>query len=158
MSLDTKEAIYEEFRTATREHLMAQLHHKGDWKRFNEIVKETEQRLEREQAEWKQSYHTRHAEAKQIILRETHGTILEAPKPSGMESLPDKQALDLKADQRIRHDHHRRIATIKQDELDHYQDLSNLIGSRERLKDYAKAEFEQVRQPQRQSRSGPSRT
>ena len=158
MSLDTTEAIYEEFRTATREHLMAHLHHKGDWQHFNEIVLETNQRIEQENADWKQNYHTRLAEAKQIILREAHGNILEDPKLKGVESVPDKKALDLKADTRIRLDHHSRIATIKQDELDRYQELSNLIRSRERLKDYAKSEFEQVRQPQQQSRSGPSRS
>lgn len=153
MSLDTTEAIHEEFRKATREHLMKHLHHKGDWKRFNEIATEAIKRAEQEKADWHESYHARLAEAKQIILREVHGNILKPPKPQNVESLPDKDALNFKADSRIRADHERRLAVIKNVELDQYEELKGFINRRSHFKDYARSEFELTR-----PRSGPTRT
>lgn len=52
MSIDTTEAIHEEFRKATREHLMKQLHNNGDWDRFNHIARQAVQRTEQEKADW----------------------------------------------------------------------------------------------------------
>lgn len=153
MSLDTTQAIHEEFRKATWEHLMKQLKHDGDWDRFNQIAWEAVQRNEQEKAEWQQSYHMRLAEAKQIILRETHGNILEPPKPKGVESIPDKDALNFKADSRIRADHEQRLAVIKQDELDQCEELKTLVDNRSHFKGYAKSEFELSK-----TRSGPSRS
>lgn len=153
MSLSTTEAIYDTFRQATRENLVKHLRHEADWTRFRAIEDETLQRLAQETQDWQDSYHGRLAEARQIILRETHGNILEPPKPEGVEAIPDKQALDVKADQRIRQDHQRRLAVIKQDELDQYDELRDVIRKRDRLKDFAKAEFTQA-----QKRSGPSRS
>lgn len=152
MSLNTSEAIYEQFRKATREHLVKRLQHDGDRKRFIEIAEEAQSRTDQEMADWQQSYHSRLAEAKQIILREAHGNILEAPKQKNVETLPDKDALNFRADQRIRNDHQRRLAVIKQDELDQYEDLKQLIDRRSRVKGQAKQAFEQER-----TRSGPTR-
>lgn len=152
MSLDTTEAIMEEFRSATREHLAKHLRHDADWARFRKIESEANQRLTQEEAEWRRDYHARLAEARQIILRETHGNLLEQPKPEGIEDIPDRQALDVKADQRIRQDHQRRLAAIKQDEIDRYQALRDTLRARDRLQGFAAHAFERVR-----TRSGPSR-
>ena len=152
MSLDTTEAIHEEFLKATREHLMKNLIHSGDWDRFNQIASEIVKRTKQEIADWQQSYHARMAEARQIILRETHGNILEPPKQKGVEAIPDRQKLNFLADQRIRSDHERRLAVIKKDELDQYEELKEFINRRNHLKGYAKSEFELNR-----TQNGPSR-
>lgn len=153
MTLATQEAIYEEFRTATREHLMKHLKHEGDWKRFNEIKEQADERTTMEHKDWQENYHSRLADARQIILRETHGNVLEEPKPDGIKAIPDRRALDVKADQRIRQDHKRRLSVIKQDELDQYQDLREFLKDRVTVKDRARDDFEQAR-----TRSGPSRS
>lgn len=160
MSLNTTEAIYEVFHKATRDHIASLLRHDVDWKRFHAIGQETKQRLAQEQNDWESTYHSRLAEARQIILRETHGNILEPPKPEGIHALPDKKTLDLKADQRIRTDHERRLAVIKQDELDQYEELKKSLVKRDDAKGHAKQDFERVANEaaQTQSRSGPSRS
>lgn len=151
MSLDTTEAIYKEYRFTTREYLTKHLKHDGDWKHFNEIEQTTEERIAQEKQDWQESYYTRLADARQIILREVHGNILEPPKPEGIKAIPNRQVLDVKADQRIRQDHQRRLSAIRQDELDQYEEFRRVLKKRAPMKDQARAEFEKVR-----TRSGPS--
>jgi len=153
MNLNTTEAIQEEFRTATREHLMKYLRHKIDFTRFHKIEVEAKERTAQEKEDWQQSYHARFAEARQIILRETHGNILEPPKPEGVDTIPNKQVLNQKADARIRQDHERRLTVIKQDEIDQYQELRDTIRTRDKLQGHATQEFKWA-----QTRSGPSQT
>ncbi len=127
--------------------------------RFHKIEEMAQQRTEQEMTDWQQSYHTRLAEARQIILREVHGNILEPPKPAGIENIPNLQALDVKADQRIRLDHEHRLAVIKQDELDQYQELQNTVRGRNRLRGQATEEFNHTnKQVPKQVRPGPSRS
>ncbi|MEM7427864.1 MAG: hypothetical protein AAF441_17355 [Pseudomonadota bacterium] len=155
MSLSTTEAIREEFRAAVREHLMSKLKGRSDWDRFEQIEDEAKQRTAQELDDWQRSYDTRLAEARQIILRETHGNLLEPPKPAGVDAVPDRQALDIKADQRIRQDHERRLAMIKQDELDQYEELQDELRGRDQLKGRAVEQFDQAR---KQPRDRPSRS
>lgn len=158
MHLSTQEAIYEEFRNATRDHLMKNLKHDGDWGRFNEIENIAAERIAQENQEWQQSYHSRLAEARQIVLRETHGNILEPPKREGIDAIPDRKTLDAKADQRIRIDHDQRLAAIKLDELNHYQELRHVIQYRDAVKGRAKTDFEQAQTRSAPIRSGPIRS
>ena len=152
MTESTAEAIHQAYRQAKREHLMNHLLHEGDYDRFIAIEDEARLRIAVEKQDWQDSYYGRLAEAREVILRETYGDKLEAPKPEDIRPTPDRQALDVKADQRIRADHHKRLTAIQQDELDQYEDLREVIRKRDRLKDFAKAEFTQA-----QKRSGPSR-
>ncbi len=153
MTESTAEAIHQAYRQAKRQHLMNHLRHQGDYDRFNAITVEARQRIADEKQDWQKSYYGRLAEAREVILRETYGDRLEAPKPGDIRPAPDRKALDVKADQRIRADHHKRLTAIRQDELDQYEELRNVIRKRDRLKDFAKAEFTQT-----QKRSGPSRS
>ncbi|MEL7112004.1 MAG: hypothetical protein AAGK93_03555 [Pseudomonadota bacterium] len=153
MTESTAEAIHQAYRQAKREHLMNHLRHEAEYDRFNAIEAEARQRVADEKQDWQDSYYGRLAEAREIILRETYGDKLQTPKPEDMRPAPDRQALDVKADQRIRADHHKRLTAIRQDELDQYEELRDVIRKRDRLKDFAKAEFTQARK-----RSGPSRS
>ena len=153
MSESTADAIHQAYRQAKREHLMNHLHHEADYYRFNAIEADARQRIADEKQDWQDSYYGRLAEAREVILRETYGDKLEASKLEDIRPAPDRQALDVKADQLIRADHHKRLTAIRQDELDQYEELRDVIRKRDRLKDFAKAEFTQT-----QKRSGPSRS
>ena len=152
MSLSTSEAIFQEYRTATREHLAGQLKHEIDWERFRKIEEDARQRLSEEDAAWQRDYHARLAEARQIILREVHGDVLEEPRREAARKVPDRKTLDAMAEVRVRKDHERRLAVIKRDEIDQYEALRKELRTRDRLQGFAAHEFNQAR-----TRPGPSR-
>lgn len=158
MPLNTSEAVLEMYRDAIRQELAGRMIPEHEWDRFNTIDRQGKRRVNDEDAAWQNEYNQRLAEAKQIILREAHGTILEAPKPDGIKAVPNEQVLNQKAEQRILRDHKQRLLAIKRDEVDQYQDLRKAVVAREHNKGRAQADFEQVRDPSVPIRPGPSRS
>lgn len=155
MKLNTEAAVREVFRKALQQELTGYLKRDQDWERFHQIAAETKQRLADEENAWQSDYPKRFAEAQQIILREAHGNVLKPPTPEGVGAIPDKATLDLKADQRIRQDHERRLAVIQRDEIDAFGDFRDALVARDALKGHTRTAFEQARQLER---GGPSRT
>ena len=122
-------------------------------KHTRRIRREADARLMEEQAAFKRDYTARLAEAKEIILREENGVHLDQPLPPGVQTRSSAEALEHKADARVRRDHARREAAIKRDATDHYVDLAAEIRARDtpglqRAFDYA----------QSQTRSGQTRS
>lgn len=150
MPLSTTEAVRETFFEATRNSLARSLRTPEDWDRFNAIVHETTKRLEAEQATYARDYQARIADAKEIILREERGVRLDQPLPPGAEAMSDPDALQRKADDRVRQDHSQRMSAIKSDELAQYRDLTSEIRARDAPS--------QVRDAYNQVRTGPTQT
>lgn len=153
MPLSTTDAVREAFVEATRQSLARSLRTGEDWDRYKSIIQETQARLEAEQAAHARDYPTRIMEAKEIILREEHGRRLDRPLPPGAAKFSNKDALQSKAERRVRQDYDRRIAAIKTDELDQYRALTADIRARD-APERPQTQF-QNRAP---SRSGPTRT
>lgn len=153
MPLSTTDAVRETFVEATRQSLARSLRTGGDWDRYKSIIQETTARIEVEQAAHARDYQARIGEAKEILLREQHGVRLDQPLPPGVEKFSDKDALQHKAEIRVRQDYDRRIAAIKADELDHYRALTADIRARD-APERPQTQF----QGRVQSRSGPSQT
>jgi len=151
MSLSTTEAVREVFRLATQQALTRALRTPEDWQAFTTIAKEADARIRGETGAFKRDYGARLAEARQVILREGSGRILDIPKPRDTADVPDKARLDQRADTRVRHDHTRRLAAIRTDEIDAYQNLRETVRSRDARQGQAKTEFNRA-----QARSGPS--
>lgn len=151
MNLSTDDAVRAVFIEATRHTLTRSLRTSEDWDQYQSIIQETTARIEAEQTAHAHDYRDRIAEAKEIILREEHGIRLDQPLPPGVEKFSDKDALQHKAEIRVRQDYDRRIAAIRTDELDQYRDLTADIRDRDR------PNLAQSRDDSRtQSRSGPS--
>lgn len=133
MSLSTTDRLHELFLESTRASLARNLRQPEDWDRYKAIVRTADARIMTEQAEYARSYKTRIAEAQEVILREEHGRRLDQPLPPGALKFSDKDALQTKADSRVRRDHQNRIKVITKDELAAYQDLLATIRDRDRL-------------------------
>ena len=153
MGLSTTEAVRELFNEATRSDILKHMKHEHEWDRFKAIRDEAKERVTQEKDDFKQNYDQRLDEARQIILREASGNVLDPPKPDWANTSLTKEGLDAQADARIRQDHERRLASIKQDETDQYQDLRQSIINRDALDGFAEQSFEQVRR-----NDGPTRT
>lgn len=152
MPLSTTHAVKETFRRAIREDLKRALHKGEDWDRFNATQRETDARLMSEQAAHAREYTQRIAEAKEIILREENGVRLDQPLPPGAMRHSDADALQAKADIRVRQDYDRRIAAITRDELDHFKELAAEIRARD-----APTPSINPTQDRSHDRSGPTR-
>lgn len=151
MPLETTEAVRATFLAATRQSLARNLRTDKDFERFNAISAEAEARTRAEHTAFQQDYEMRMADARQIILREETGLHLDHPKPADMPHVSDKAVLDQKADMRVRLDHQRRLAVIKTDELDQYQELNSFVRARDGRQGQAKEAFNRT-----QTRSGPT--
>jgi hypothetical protein len=153
MSLSTKDAVSAVFRQAIREDLQKSLRTGADWDRYVGITSEATQRIEAEGAANARDFPQRLAEAKQMILREEHGVRLEHPLPPWAEKHSDADALDRKAEERVRADYGRRVAVIKKDELDAFRDLSAEIRTRT-----APTPLHKQVQTRSYNRNGPTQT
>ncbi|MGC3939940.1 hypothetical protein ACOTTU_19210 [Roseobacter sp. EG26] len=131
MPLSTADAVRDLFVEATRQSLARSLRTGEDWDQYKNIIRETSQRLEAEQAAHARDYPARIAEAKEIILREEHGIRLDHPLPKGVDTRSSADALQSKAETRVRQDYDQRVAAIKSDELDQYRSLTNTIRMRD---------------------------
>jgi hypothetical protein len=119
------------FLESTRSMLARSLRTPDDWDRYKGIIRTADARIMAEQAEYARAYKSRIAEAQEIILREEHGIRLDQLLPPNVRKFSDKEALHTKADHRVRRDHERRIAAIKDDELVSYQELTAAIRQRD---------------------------
>ena len=151
MSLSTEDRLQDAFRRALREDLQRNLRTPEDWDRFKAIQRETDARLMTEQARYARDYTKRLAEAKEVILREEHSVRLDKPLPPWAARQSDAEALQVKADTRVRRDHDQRCAVIKRDELTRVQELSSDIRARD-----APQRAQTLTQTWSQGRSGPS--
>lgn len=131
MPLSITDTMQDVFIEATRHTLTRSLRTGEDWDRFKAIVRETSDRIEAEQAAHARDYPARIAEAKEIILRETHGVRLDHPLPSWVDKRSTADVLQSKAEQRVRQDYDGMIAAIKTDEMDRYRNLTNDIRMRD---------------------------
>ncbi|MDJ0630569.1 MAG: hypothetical protein QNJ44_20095 [Rhodobacter sp.] len=84
-----------------------------------------------EETAYKRGFSQRMAEAKTIILREENGVRLDEPLPPWAENRSGAEALDRKAGARVRQDHDRRCAAIKEDEMAAFQVLTAKIRARD---------------------------
>ena len=151
MTLSPENSLRDVFASAVRQHLQRNLRTGEDWDRFKAIQRETDARLMTEQAAHKRDFSQRMAEAKEIILREESGVRLDHPVPSWTANRSSMDALDRKAGERVQHDHERRIAAIKKDELNAFRDLTAEIRARD-----APEQTQSLAQTWR--RSGPTRS
>lgn len=131
MPLSTQDAVKEVFINATRQSLARSLRTGEDWDQYKSILEETTSRLDAEQAAHARDYTTRIAEAKEIILREENGIRLDHPLPPWVDKHSSADALQSKAEMRVRQDYDQRITAIKSDELDRYRALTNEIRMRD---------------------------
>lgn len=152
MSLSTTDHVYSIFYEATKQALTRHLRTGEDFQRFAAIAHEAESRIATEQADFREHYHTRLAEAREVILREKTGQRLDKPRPRDLPHISDQAVLDTHADARVRHDHQRRIAAIKSDELHELALLRQEIFARDAPDPVLGRSFS--RSP---DRSGPSR-
>lgn len=150
MTTDTQSLVRAAYEKAVQEHLQKNLRTGADWDRFNTIKRERDARLMTEQAAFKRDYTQRLADAKQIILREENSIGLDKPLPTWVDAHADAEALQAKADTRVRADHARRQAVIQRDANDAYLALSADIRARDAPD--LKQDFDQVIEP---TRSGP---
>lgn len=153
MPLSTTDAVKDAFLEATRQSLARSLRTGEDWDQYKAIITETSARLEAEQASHARDYQARIAEAKEVILREETGTRLDYPIPPWAEQKSSADALQNKAELRVRQDYDLRLSAIKTDELDRYRSLTNEIRMRD-----APQTAVALNPTRTQSRSGPSRT
>lgn len=152
MTSDTQKGVRAAYEHAVQQHLQKNLRTGGDWDRFNTIKRERDARLMTEQSAFKCDYTQRIADAKQIILREENSVGLDKPLPTWVDAHSDTEALQSKADTRVRTDHARREAVIQRDANDAYMALSADIRARDAPD--LKQDFDQVIEP---TRSGPKR-
>lgn len=152
MTSNTQQGVGTAYERAVQEHLQKNLRTGGDWDRFNTIKRERDARLMTEQAAFKRDYTQRLADAKQIILREENSVGLDRPLPTWVDAHSDAEALQAKADTRVRADHARREAAIQRDANDAYLTLAAEIRARDAPD--LKQDFDQVIEP---TRSGPKR-
>ena len=131
MPISTTAAVRGLFVEATRQSLARSLRAGQDWDRYKAIIQEASGRLEAEQAAHAREYSSRIAEAKEIILREEHGVRLDHPLPPWVDKRSSTDALQSKAEIRVRQDYDQRITAIKADELDQYRALTNDIRMRD---------------------------
>ncbi|MEM7663963.1 MAG: hypothetical protein AAF292_17100 [Pseudomonadota bacterium] len=139
MSLSTTEAVQEVHRLALQQSVSRILGTEQEWSRFNTIVREAAERVDAEKADFRHDYQTRLAEARQVILREQSKHTLEHPTPTGIEKAPPSpERIDIMAINRVQADHERRIAAIRQDEVDGYRGLSATVREREAREAHAR--------------------
>lgn len=153
MSLSTTARVRDVFGRALQDHLQKSLRTGEDWDRFKAIERETDARLMSEQTAYKRDFTQRVAEARQMILREESDVRLDQPLPPWAKKHSDADALDHKAELRVRQDHDRRIAAIKKDELDAFRDLSAQIRTRDAHHPSRAPDIQRAF-----NRSGPSQT
>lgn len=160
MPLSTQDAIRDVFLDATRQQLLRGLQTPQDVERLNAISSEAETRIAQEETTFAKDYDMRLADARQVILREKTGLFLEKPRPIGATHISDAAQLDLEADQRVRHDHTRRIAVIKTDELHQMQDLRSEVRGRDAMPSELQERFRMASQTPSltRDRKGPSQT
>ncbi|MGD1926642.1 MAG: hypothetical protein ACFB03_21040 [Paracoccaceae bacterium] len=131
MSLSTTEAVQEVHRLALQQSVSRILGTEHEWARFNTIVRKAAERVDGEKADFKHDYQTRLAEARQVILREQSKHTLDYPTPTGTEKAPPRPGrIDIMAINRVQFDHEKRIAAIRQDEVDGYRGLSATVRER----------------------------
>lgn len=152
MTTETQSVVRAAYERALQEHLQKNLRTGADWDRFNTIKRERDARLMTEQAAFKRDYTQRLSDAKQIILREENSVGLDQPLPPWVDAHSNAEALQSKAETRVRADHARREAVIQRDTNDAYLALSADIRARD-APDLKQA-FDQTVEP---TRSGPKR-
>ena len=131
MSLSTSEAVQEVYRLAVQRALTRTLGTEREWARFNTIVQEAATRIDAEKADFQHDYQTRLAEARQAVVREQNARALEYPAPAGAaRTPPSPEKIDILAINRVQADHERRIAAIRQDEVDGYRGLGEEVRDR----------------------------
>lgn len=152
MTTETQAHVNKLFRIATQSQVARELRTDTDWKQFQAIAEEGAARIEAELEDYRLNYQTRLADARQIILRETTGHVLEPPKPPGAAHISDRDVLDQRADQRVRLDHTRRLSAINTDEMDQYRAFRDAVLARDAKQGQARTAFNRT-----QMRSGPTR-
>lgn len=156
MSLSTTEAVRETYRMALQQEVSRGLRSERDWKRFLAITKEGRDRYEAEKADYRENYTRRLADARAVVLRERTGVHLDQPRPEGAPDPLDKDNVDIQAKARIDRDHHRRVASIIEDEIGAYRELAAELQRRGQIKGVARDNFNMTsRNP---TRTGPSRS
>ncbi len=144
MNLSTGEAVRETYRLALQQEITRSLKTRPDWDRFLTIAKETQDRLKAEETALKADYTQRLAEARVIVLRERTGLHYDQPRPPGAPDPFDKDNIDAVAKTRVQGDHARRLAAIKEDEIDDYRAMRTELVSRDRKQGLARDRFNQA--------------
>ncbi|MEM1150488.1 MAG: hypothetical protein AAGI03_08005 [Pseudomonadota bacterium] len=172
MMLRPSEAVHEVHRLALQQALTRSLKTDRDWARFNAIVEEAATRVDAEKADFRHDYQTRLAEARQTVLREQSKHSFDHPAPTGTTRTPlSPERVDILAMNRVQADHEKRIAAIRQDEVDGYHGLSADVRARDERASHARAALQgQAREAfnrtnqisphaaQTRGRTGPSRS
>ncbi|MEL7444326.1 MAG: hypothetical protein AAGK02_00760 [Pseudomonadota bacterium] len=132
MRLSTAEAVQEMHRVALQQTLTRALKTDRDWAQFNAIARGAATRVDAEKADFRHDYQVRLAEARQAVLREQNTRALELRAPGGSTPAPPSpEKIDVLATNRVQADHERRIAAIRQDEVDAYRGLGADIKARD---------------------------
>lgn len=176
MPLATEETVRETYRVAVQENLKNYLKTPQEFDRYISIVKVAAERIDAERAASQTDHTSRLAEAREVILREYTGHMLDHSKPDwAADQLPSAEKIDLLARNRVQADHEKRIATIRVDEVDQYRALKSECRERaaradhahQVRKDHAQDAFttanqlspqEAKSQASQQGRSGPSQS
>ena len=141
MTLSTGENVREMYRLALQQDIAKQLKAKPDWDRFLVIAKEGEDRLTDETASYRDNYTQRLAEARAQVLRERTGLHYDQPRPVGAPDPINNDEIERVAELRVQHDHVRRRAAIREDEIDGYRDLRADLQSRTQQQGRARDAF-----------------
>lgn len=152
MSFDTEYALQDIFREAVKEHLVLNLTTDADWARFRRISETARDQIEIENKSYRRDYKARIDKARQEILRKAGSLTHDHPTPHGIDRF-DKDAINREAQRIVRHDHERRLCTIREQEIGSYEELQRDIRTRDQNKGRARVSFTRATD----RRSGPDR-
>ncbi|WP_299867707.1 hypothetical protein [uncultured Roseobacter sp.] len=177
MPLSTEHAVRETYRLALEQNLVKHLKTQAEFDQYHEIRAEAAQRIDAEKDAFRANYHQRLEVAREMILREHNSRTLDHPKPDwAVETPPSADKVDLLARNRVQTDHEKRLAVIRVDQTDQYEDLRQVCRARETREtqerteharavrqDHAKETFNLTNElspheAQTRGRSGPSRS
>ncbi|CUI01865.1 hypothetical protein [Leisingera aquaemixtae] len=152
MSFDTEYALQDIFREAVKEHLVLNLKTDADWTRFRAISESARDQINTENESYRRDYEARVDKARQKILHKAGSLTHDHPTPHGIDRF-DKDVINREAQRIVRHDHARRLYTIREDEITGYEALQTDIRARGQIRGQARDPFNRATE----RRSGPDR-
>lgn len=159
MSFDADTAMQNMYRDALMEQTVRKLQTDPDWRRFRAITDAAQRQTVEENESYKADYALRVDKARQDLIRKAGAKTFDHPTPYGTDRF-NKDQINRQAQKNVRHEHERKLHSIREAEVSGYEALGEDIRSRGRLKDHAHDDFARAvdrRAGQDRRMSGPER-
>lgn len=138
MTSETQRVVDETYRLAVQENLKKHLKTPQEWARITEISQEAAERIDAEKAAFYATFEARLTEARAVVVREQAQRGLHLTRDGAQPPPPSASEVERVAHARVYHDHEKRNAAIRQDEMHGLEALRNDVRAREAREAHAR--------------------